>query len=231
MPRKKLIRFAEVENFENVFLKDCGMKGKWGSFFADAGAITPCANVDSGVSEGEKNLVLELACGAGNYTLKLAQRHSDSNYVGVDRKKDRVWIGAKKALELNIPNVAFLCANIENLDDYFDENEVDEIWITFPDPYEKPSKSGHRLTSPKFLKIYKKLLKSGANLHLKTDNLRLFDFSVKSLTDNGFGIVQEIRDLYKADAQEELKSIKTYYEEKFLKEGRKIYYLRANLQG
>ncbi|MFA5821290.1 MAG: tRNA (guanosine(46)-N7)-methyltransferase TrmB [Candidatus Gracilibacteria bacterium] len=207
MTRKKLKRFAEIKKFKNVFQK----KGKY--------------------FKNKNPVVLELGCGAGHYTLALAEKFPKKNFIGVDRKGDRIWQAARKALAEKRKNTAFINGYIERLGEYFKKDEVSEIWITFPDPYPKPSRAGHRLTAPKFLEIYKKLFgEKGGTIHLKTDALKLFEYSLEMLKKNGFKVVEEIRDLHSKKKIGELLKIRTLYEEKFIKEGRKIYYLRAQFK-
>ncbi len=207
MTRKKLKRFAEIKTFKNVFQK----KGKY--------------------FKNKNPVVLELGCGAGHYTLALAEKFPKKNFIGMDRKGDRIWQAAKKALTEKRKNIAFVNGYIERLGEYFKKGDVSEIWITFPDPYPKPSREGHRLTAPKFLESYKKLFgKKDGMIHLKTDSLKLFEYSLEILKKNEFKIVEEIRDLHSKKKIGELLKIRTLYEERFIKEGRKIYYLCAQFK-
>lgn len=189
----------------NVFVDPTEMKGKWREFFGD----------------GE--IILELACGHGYYTLALAEKFSRGNFIGIDKKGDRIWEGATKSAE--VKNAAFVRCLIEKLEDYFEEGEVSEIWITFPDPYPKPSKARKRLTAKRFLEIYQRILKPGGVVHLKTDNEALFDYSIESLADFGAEVLKINRDVHKKPTK--LLAIRTFYENKFLAEGKKIKYLMA----
>lgn len=200
MPRKKLKRFAELKELENVFFDR-----EWRDFF------------------GEGEVVLELACAAGQYCLALAERFPEKNFIGVDVKGERIWKGSKKAEGMK--NVGFIAGRIEKLEDFFEKNEVGEIWITFPDPHPRPCKSKQRLTSGRFLPIYSRLMKKGGVVHLKTDSDDLFNFSVESFEKEGWQCEEIIRDVWK-DGAEGILAVQTYYESKYLKEGRTIKYGR-----
>ena len=205
MGRKKHIKIREVVELRNVFVAPAEMKGKWREFF------------------GGGEIILELACGHGYYTLALAEKFPRQNFIGIDKKGDRIWEGATKSAE--VKNAAFVRCLIEKLEDYFEEGEVSEIWITFPDPYPKPSKARKRLTAKRFLEIYQRVLKPGGVLHLKTDNEALFDYSIDSLSDFGAEILKINRDVHEKPTK--LLAIRTFYENKFLAEGKKIKYLMA----
>lgn len=212
MPRKKLIRFEETKKMENVVNEPEKYRGKWSKML------------------GGKPIVLELGCGSGDYTISLGRMEPEMNFIGIDRQGERVWLGAKKATELGLSNVCFMRVHIEKLSEYFAEGEVSEIWVTFPDPYPKPSKSGRRLSSTRFLEIYKSILKDGGIVHLKTDDEALFDFSVESAREFGAKILKEVKDLYgipdhKTGPESE---IQTYYEKRFIAEGKRINYLKIN---
>ena len=170
-------------------------------------------------------LCLELACGKGEYARALAERDPDRNYIGIDIKGARIWKGAKIALEKKIDNIRFLRMQIDHLDEYFASGEVDEIWITFPDPYLRKSKSSKRLTSPKFLDIYKKILKPGGLIHLKTDSEPLFRFTKETLRDTGCKTVDLVEDVYKERPDDELLTIQTFYEKQHLEKGKTIRYV------
>lgn len=218
MARKKLAKFAALKGMGNVFeMEDkVDLKGKWEDFFGNDGSV-----------------VLEIGCGTGAYTNALAERFAGKNFIGIDRKGDRIWRAAKDAARLNCCNVAFLKIYGEDLMEYFGEGEVDEIWITFPDPYPKPSKAGQRLCSSRFLEIYKRILRKGGAVHLKTDFLDLFEFGVESAKKCGFEIEEEVRDVHGEGRLPTLKKglnevveIMTLYEKYYVKEGRKINYTR-----
>ncbi len=210
MARKKLQRYAELPLLPNVFYRPIHMKGKWLSeYFKNSNPIT-----------------LELACGRGAYTLGLAQRFPERNLVGVDAKGDRIWKGAKAALALQLQNVAFLRGHIEWLADYFEAGEVEEIWITFPEPHPKRSKAKSRLTSPRFLNIYRRILRRNGRIHLKTDDQDLFDYTTSTLQAEGGRIHQIVAELHHADiSEEDVLKIQTTYETRYLAEGRTIKYV------
>ncbi len=227
MPRKKQKHIDAVEDLENVFGRESKMESLWQKKYF----------------KNQAPIVLELACGHGHYTLGLAQNFPEKNFIGVDRKGDRIWKGASKAGEQKLKNVAFLRCLIEDLDEYFAENEVYEIWITFPDPFPKPSKANKRLTSPKFLDIYRKILKPGGKIHLKTDDAQLFYYSLEVAEATKCLIEEKNVDLHGQDRLNDagskktdegfdpLRGIRTYYEDKFMKEGKNIFYLRFSFRG
>ncbi len=213
MSRKKQKRLDEVETFPNVFGSSFEMKGKW----------------RDGYFKNDGEVILELACGWGYYTLALAEKFPGKNFIGIDKKGDRIWKGAKMALEGGLKNVAFMRILIEKLDQFFEKGEVDEIWITFPDPHSKPCRANKRLTSPRFLEIYKKVLKDGGNLNFKTDNDNLFDYSMEVFREREYKILDLDEDVHGKDDVPELLQIMTYYEKKFMKLGAKIKYVRLEI--
>lgn len=192
------------------------------------------ANVDSAWAEGShkkrpgewgEDVVLEIGCGWGQYTLALARKHPERNFVGVDRKGDRIWMGAREALEEGLENVRFLQVNVVDLGEWFAEEEVSEIWVTFPDPQPKPSKANQRLISHKTLEVYRSICKKGATVHLKTDNLAFFEQALEVV-----GECEEvIWDVHGMVEVPEKLQILTYYEQKFMAEGVPIKYLRFSL--
>lgn len=212
MGQKKLYRFAELKTFSNVLENPSDAKGNWHTFF-----------------KNENPVILELACGRGEYTLGLAQQHPENNYIGIDIKGNRMYIGAKEALQKNLINAAFLRTQIEKLPEYFESGEVSEIWITFPDPQLRVSKAKKRLTHPRFLRLYQQVLKPGGMIHLKTDSPDLFRFTSQ---------VIEMYDLNQTDFSEnvyandniapELK-IKTHYESLDIAQSNKVYYMQFTL--
>jgi tRNA (guanine-N7-)-methyltransferase len=212
MAQKKLQRFASFSSFTNSFEYPEGMKGNWAGFFKNSNP-----------------LVLELACGRGEYTYGLAKLFPQQNFIGIDVKGNRMYIGAKKCLEENLVNAAFLRTQIEMMTDYFDEREVDEIWITFPDPQLRTSRAKKRLTHPRFLRLYQQVLKPGGYIHLKTDSpdLYLFTKRVSGLYD--LHIAEDSDDVYAgSNVNAELK-IKTHYEALDIAESKKIHYLKFSL--
>lgn len=175
-------------------------------------------------------VILELACGGGDYTVALAQRFPDAVVVGVDIKGSRMWWGARRSVELGLPNAKFLRTQIENLADYFNEAEVDEIWITFPNPHPTEGNAKRRLTSRRFLEIYKRLLKPGGVVHLKTDDIGLYEFSKEMFPLEGFKVEVALDDVHGTEGVEAiLTEVQTQYEKRYLLQGKKITYLRARL--
>jgi len=215
MAKRKLQRFAEMETFTNVlqprfdevFGKDHERKGNW-------------KNVYFG---NDHPLTLELGCGKGEYTIGLANRNPGRNYVGVDIKGARIWKGARRAFHEGMNNVAFIRTRIELIGSFFGTSEVDEIWLTFPDPQLK--KKRKRLTSPVFLNLYRKFLRNEGCIHLKTDNARLYQYTLELAEYNDFRVIYKISDLYNSDIVDDILSIRTFYEEQFLAQGLKIHYL------
>ncbi len=216
MGKDKLRRFAEIAEFPNVLQMEEGkpMAGQWSREFF----------------KNDHPLVLELACGKGEYTVNLAQMFPDRNFIGIDYKGNRIWRGAKTAVEEGINNVGFLRIQIENIGDYFLPGEVDEIWITFPDPQPQLSREKKRLTSPRFLGNYKPLLKPGGIIHLKTDNDGLHAYTVEKIADLGMVKHIQTEDLYHSEYADEVLSIKTYYERKYLKDNKNINYLKFSFE-
>src|SRR5690554_3412357 len=200
MGKDKLRKFREIDTFSNVLQLDAGkpMKGRWAAEHFGNG----------------RPIVLELACGKGEYTVNLARQFPDINFVGVDYKGNRIWRGAKTALEEGITNVGFLRIQIETILEHFAEKEIDEIWITFPDPQPQDSREKKRLTNPKFLEKYKAILKDNGLMHLKTDNDDFYAYTIEQIDLLNFQKIKETTDLYHSDLVDEVLSIKTYYERK-----------------
>jgi len=214
--KDKLKRFAEVATFGNVVQLDAGkpFKGKWSTDFF----------------KNNNPVVLELACGKGEYTVNLARLFPQRNFVGIDYKGNRIWRGAKTALEDGVTNVGFLRIQIENILDYFGHQEVDEIWITFPDPQPQLSREKKRLTSPQFLEKYRPILKPGGIIHLKTDNDALHAYTAEKIAVHALQLHAKTEDLYNSDYADEVLSIKTYYEKKYLLKNKNINYLKFSLE-
>ena len=212
MGKDKLKRFAEVNTFSNVLQLDAGApyKGQW----------------NTGFFKNTNPVVLELACGKGEYTVNLATLFPDKNFIGIDYKGNRIWRGAKTALEEGVNNVGFLRIQIETILDYFAPGEVDEIWITFPDPQPQISREKKRLTSPRFLDKYKQLLKRGGFINLKTDNDGFHAYTAEKIEAANLSLHIKTEDLYHSEYADEVLSIKTYYEKKYLKENKNINYLK-----
>lgn len=219
--KNKLKRFNENETFENVIQPTreevtSGFKyqGKWNEFFGNNNPI-----------------VLELGCGKGEYTVALAQRNPNVNYIGIDIKGARFWRGAKTAIEDNIPNVAFVRTQIELVDFIFAENEVSEIWITFPDPQIKYKRTKHRMTGDAFLKRYHKVLNSEGIMHLKTDSEFMHGYTLGLLHGQGHDVMYANHDVYRQEgAPEEVTKVQTYYESQYLEKGKAITYIKFKLK-
>jgi len=215
--KNKLKRFRENDNFENVIqptreevLKGLTWKGKWHTFF-----------------NNENPIILELGCGKGEYTLALAQRNPNINYIGIDLKGARFWRGAKTAIENKIPNVAFLRVQIELIDHCFSEGEVSEIWITFPDPQIKFQRTKHRLTNLSFLKKYEKVLVKNGIVHLKTDSEFLHGYTLGLLQGINYPILYANHHVYKQEgAPAIVTEVQTFYEKMFLEKEKPITYLQ-----
>lgn len=220
MSKNKLERFAEISRFDNVLELDD---------YQDEEKKKPRGLWASEVFQSNNPLILELACGKGTYTLELAKRFPDKNYVGVDIKGSRIWKGAKNAREKELDNVRFLRIYIDHLEEYFGVNEVDEIWITFPDPYPKGSDRSKRLTSEKFLKKYQSVLKESGTIHLKTDSTSLFRFTKRSVRHFGGSVCEELPDVYGMEAVKPELAFQTDFEKKHLAKGRTIKYLNFRL--
>ena len=208
MGLKKLIRFAELETFDNVLQYPVSMPGTWYRFF-----------------ENHNPIVLELACGKGEYTLGLAELYPNKNFIGVDVKGARLWVGAKKAQERLLKNVAFLRIEIERLTDYFATEEVEAIWITFPDPQLRISKAKKRLTHPRLLRLYYEVLQPGGKIHLKTDSPDLYRFTKKVMYMYGCTLCRDVDDVYAEPGMPTELYIKTYYESLDIAKSRKVHYL------
>jgi len=215
--KRKLERFAELGTFQNViqpeieevFNKDHSIKGKWNEKLF--GNINP--------------IVLELGCGKGEYTTGMAEVCHDKNFIGIDIKGARIWKGARYAHQYNLTNCAFLRLRIDHIKSMFTQDEVSEIWLTFPDPYETPGRTKKRLTSSIFLSSYQHFLKNNGLIHLKTDNKILYDYTLKLCILNKFEILYNTDDLYNSSFENDWLKIKTHYESMFLLNGTPIKYL------
>lgn len=212
MGHKKLIRFEELNHFSNVLQFPADMAGNWKNFFKNNNPIT-----------------LELACGKGEYALGLGELYPNRNFIGVDLKGNRIWVGAKKALKAELNNVGFLRIRIDQVNEYFEKNEVKEIWITFPDPQLRLSKAKKRLTHPKFLRLYQQFLVPGGVIHLKTDSPSLYEFTRKVIQLYGCKLLEDIGDVQKLEKVPAELQIKTYYESLDIAGANKIHYLKFSL--
>ncbi|KAB1160607.1 MULTISPECIES: tRNA (guanosine(46)-N7)-methyltransferase TrmB [Tenacibaculum] len=219
--KNKLKRFKENETFANVIqpsreevINNFSLKGKWNTFF-----------------KNDNPIVLELGCGKGEYTIALAEKNPDKNFIGIDIKGARFWRGAKTALENNMDNVAFIRTQIELVDYIFAENEVDEIWITFPDPQIKYQRTKHRMTNATFLRRYYHILKEGGFMNLKTDSEFMHGYTLGLLHGEGHEIIHANHNVYKNEgAPEEVTSTQTFYEKQYLEIGKPITYIRFKLK-
>jgi tRNA (guanine-N7-)-methyltransferase len=209
MGQNKLQRFAELKALPNALEYPQNMKGKWLAFF-----------------KNDYPLTLELACGKGEYATGLASLYKNRNFIGVDIKGNRMWVGAKKAIAEGFNNVAFLRTQIEKLDHYFDEGEVTEIWITFPDPQLKKAKK--RLTHPRFLKLYQNVTGKGGVVNLKTDSPELYSFSKLVINYYGLELLADNNDVYAGTPNREL-AIKTHYEQLDIARSNRVHYLKFAL--
>jgi tRNA (guanine-N7-)-methyltransferase len=218
--KNKLARWTELGSYDNVFQpaikdvsgKDHPIKGRW----------------NRELFKNENPIVLELGCGKGEYTVGLAKSFPENNFIGIDIKGARMWRGAKTANEQNLPNVAFLRTRIEFINSFFSEDEVDEIWITFPDPHPGGRNSNKRLTSPQFLNAYRQFLKDNGLIHLKTDNKELYNFTFDVLKKNDLEIIFSTRDVH-SEKTDNILSIRTHYEKIFMDAGQKINYISFRL--
>jgi tRNA (guanine-N7-)-methyltransferase len=211
MGYKKLIRFAAIKEFPNVLEYPQDMAGRWSEHFRNNHSLT-----------------LELACGKGEYTLGLARLYPDVNFIGVDIKGNRIWVGAKQARSEGLKNAAFLRSQIELLGTYFAPGEVSEIWITFPDPQLRTSRAKKRLTHPRFLQLYGEILQPGGQIHLKTDSPDLFNFTREVIRLYDLPLETAIEDIKTLGATPEL-SIKTHYESLDIAGSQKVHYLKFGL--
>jgi tRNA (guanine-N7-)-methyltransferase len=212
MGQNKLERFEAIRSFSNVLEYPDGMKGKWNEYFKNDNSIT-----------------LELACGKGEYSTNLGRQHKNRNFVGIDIKGNRIYVGAKTALKEGLDNVFFLRIQIGQLTEHFAKDEVSEIWIIFPDPFLRKSKAKNRLTHPRFLRLYQQILKDGAPVRLKTDSKELYDFTLETIAEQGCTIAEQIEDVYGKGKAEGPLAIQTFYEKMHLAEGRTIYYVAFSL--
>lgn len=215
--KNKLKRFKENETFANVIQprreevkNGFHLRGNWASHFGN-----------------DNPIVLELGCGKGEYTVGLARRDSGKNYIGIDIKGARLWRGAKTALEENLANVAFLRTQIELVDEIFGENEVSEIWITFPDPQIKYKRTKHRMTNEAFLKRYRSILKPDGIVHLKTDSEFMHGYTLGLLHGLGLEVIYANHNVYKNEGSpKEVLELQTFYEKQYLEMGKPITYIQ-----
>lgn len=219
MAKQKLQRFAEMKTFKNVFepthdqvwKNEYNMKGNWHKDYF----------------KNNNPIVLEVGCGKGEYTVGLAKKHPEKNFIGIDIKGARMWKGAKEALDTGLENVAFVRTYAELLASIFEQGEIDEIWITFPDPQMK--KTTKRLTSTRFLKLYNQILSEKGIVHLKTDSMFLYVYTSYVIKENNLESLVDTKDLYQSDIADDILSIQTYYESQFVNKGIEIKYQKFSL--
>ena len=218
--KNKLYKFKENETFEcliqptkdEVFQKDYSLKGKWGEK----------------IFGNDHPIILELGCGKGEYTIALAEKFPENNYIGVDIKGARLWKGAKYVTENKLPNAAFLRTRIEFIDSFFAPDEISEIWLTFSDP--QPNKPRKRLSSEQFLTLYSRFLKPDGLIHLKTDSRLLYESTLEVISEGGHKLLESDDDIYNSGrGEDEITSVRTFYEQQFLAEGLPITYIKWKL--
>lgn len=220
MGKGKLAKFKEMATFPHVFQpkfdevlqQDFELKGKWHEYF-----------------NNNHPIVLELGCGKGEYSLALAKKYPENNYIGIDIKGARIWRGAKTSYEEKISNIAFIRTRIEFILSVFAPEEVAEIWITFPDPQLPKRRSKKRLTGHRFLNLYRQILQPNHHIYLKTDSRELHDFTLETLSERKAIIHRKSTDIYNDFPDDSVLGIKTFYEEMFLKEGKPITFVDFTL--
>ena len=217
MAKNKLKKFNDLETFSHVIQpsidelrSNFNLKGNWRKHFF----------------KNDNPIVLELGCGKGEYTVGLAKNFPEKNYLGIDIKGARIWAGASQALEEKLINVGFLRIRIDWIEMCFSSNEVDEIWITFPDPQIKKNRTTKRLTHPIFLKKYNNILKLNSKIHLKTDSQFLHGFTLGVIAGENHTLEDSTEDLYNSVELRDCSKIQTFYENMFLNKGMPITYLR-----
>ena len=222
MGKNKLKKFAEINSFPNVIqpqsqhtIPSFDYQGRWNDCFF----------------RNDNPIILEIGCGKGEYTTGLGKSFPGYNFIGIDIKGDRIWKGAKDAMDMVLLNVAFLRIQAEHVSSFFAKNEVSGIWLTFPDPQPRKTREKKRLTSPWFLERYQNILKAGSPVHLKTDDRTLYHYTLNVIAEDRHKLEYHTADLYNDPKTEDfpLKSIQTFYEKKFLKEGKPIHYIRFSL--
>lgn len=220
MPKNKLQRFKEIDQFPNVLeLTD----------FQSDERDKPMGRWHEDIFENSNPITVELACGKGDYTVELARRNPSQNFIGIDIKGNRIWKGAKKALDEDLDNVRFLRIYIDHLHEYFGPGEISEVWITFPDPYPNGSDSSKRLSSPKFLQIYQKVLAKNGIINFKTDSTSLFKFTRHTVKETKCRLLDLVEDVYTQRRDDPLLTIQTFYEKRHLKEGKTIRFIQFQL--
>lgn len=224
MAKRKLQRFAENATFNHFFQPGWeelsagfSLRGKWNSdFFCNGNPV-----------------IIEMGCGKGEYTVDLSTKYPDKNFIGIDKKGARMWRGAKTSIEESRKNVAFVRMRAENINMVFNADEVDEIWITFPEPQPNSPRHSKRFTSPEFINRYRKLLKRGGIIHLKTDSDLFYNYTIGIISDGGHELLYNASDLYSNPSDPEVRDVvdvQTHYEKMWLSQGLTIKYLRFRLK-
>ena len=254
MGQKKLIKFAAIKEYNNVLEFPQDMQGKWAAFFdglkkgmtaidisslsISESHVAPSISLHNNNDNAATKLTLELACGRGEYAVGLGRMFTNENFIGMDLKGNRIWKGASIANKDGLTNVAFVRSQIELTSNYFAKDEVDEIWITFPDPQLRWSKAKKRLTHPKFLRLYQQFLKNGSKnnsdahpgiVHLKTDSPLLYNFTLKVIELYGLHLIYKTDNLYAEQNIDPRCLIKTYYEGLDIAQSNKIHYIQFNI--
>ena len=224
MAKRKLQRFAENETFNHFFQPEWeelsagfSFRGKWNSDFF----------------KNENPVIIEMGCGKGEYTVDLSYKYPERNFIGIDKKGARMWRGAKTSSDENRPNVAFVRIRAENIGMVFGPDEIDEIWITFPEPQPNSPRHSKRFTSPEFINRYRQVLKPGGIIHLKTDNDMFYDYTLQVINEDGHHLLYSNNDLYANPGEPEVKDVidvQTHYEKIWLEQGLTIKYLRFRLK-
>lgn len=212
MGQKKLKRFSEIKTFPNVLEYPEKIAGEWKKYF-----------------ENNNPIILELACGKGEYATGLAQLHPNKNFIGVDVKGNRIWVGAKFSMENNLLNVAFLRTQIHKINTYFSKDEVEEIWITFPDPQLRISKANRRLMHPRYLRLYNQFLKRSGKIHLKTDSPDLYNFTKIVIELYSLNLIADVKNIHEQKSISPELKIKTHYEKLDIAKRNCIFYLCFSL--
>ncbi len=212
MSHKKLIRFQAIKGFDNVLEQPENMQGNWHTYFKNNNPVT-----------------LELACGKGEYAVGLGRLYNDRNFIGIDIKGNRIWRGAKTAIDESLNNVAFLRTEIDHITNYFTKDEVGEIWITFPDPQLRLSKAKKRLTHPKFLRLYQQILQNSGTINLKTDSPDLYNFTKTVIALYDLELLTDYADAYHQPNIKQELHIKTYYESLDIAQSKRIHYLQFKI--
>ena len=231
--KKKLQRFSDTKEFQNVF------EPEMADFFdKEKGGVNKhelAGNWRTKFFKNDNPVILELGCGKGEYSIGLGKKYPNKNFIGIDIKGSRIWFGAKEAIDSNMGNVAFLRTRIDFITAFFEKDEIDEIWITFPDPQEPENRARKRLTSQMFIDRYRTILKPGGLVHLKTDSAFLYEYTHEEIKEHGYEMLENTPDLYNEAINnydketQEILGIKTYYEGVFTQKGHLITYTKFKI--